>query len=87
MRHYLGRFVGFVFGVLLSLGAGATVITEANNTASFTLSKDVGGGLVLIANGTLSITGFGTNALTVHVDLSNLTTLNGIPLARPPTRA
>ena len=81
MRHYLGRFVGFVFGVLLSLGAGATVITEANNTASFTLSKDVGGGLVLIATGTLSITGFGTTALNVRVDLSNLTTLNGIPLS------
>lgn len=80
MRHTLGRFVGIVLGVLLSVGAGATVITAANNTASFTLSNNVGGGVVLTANGTLSITGFGTSALTVHVDLRNLTTLNGAPL-------
>ena len=60
--------------------ASAIVIDTLNTPVGFTISSDIGGGILLKASGTVSITsGFGSNSLQMHVTLSNSSTLNGVP--------
>jgi hypothetical protein len=55
------------------------VINTPNNPTAFTISRDVGGGSVLAATGSVTVSGFNSFALALHVILNNSSTLNGIP--------
>jgi hypothetical protein len=70
-----------MLAALLSSAANALVINTLNTPTSFTITKDVGGGLVLTASGTVAISsGFNSNSLVLQVVLNNASTLNGVAL-------
>ena len=81
MRRIILSFVGLVFSALMSSGANALIINTLNSPINFVISQNEGGGVVLTASGSLSITGgFNSSSLTLHVVLNNTSTLNGVPL-------
>jgi hypothetical protein len=66
---------------LLPGSAAAILITTVNAPVAFSISRDVGGGVVLTATGFVSVTsGFNSSSLVMHVILNNTSTLNGIAL-------
>ena len=81
MRRIILSFVGLVFSALMCSGANALIINTRNSPINFVISQNEGGGVVLTASGSLSITGgFNSSSLTLHVVLNNTSTLNGVPL-------
>jgi hypothetical protein len=82
MRGIVKGCVAIVLWACLSGSAGALIINTLNSPTAFTISSDVGGGSVLIATGTVTVTsGFNSSFLTLHVILNNTSTLNGTPYA------
>ena len=80
MKAILKGCVAIVLGVFLSGSAGALIINTLNNPTAFTISSNVGGGSVLTATGSVTVTsGFNSSALVLHVILNNASTLNGVP--------
>ncbi|HEX6792433.1 MAG TPA: cistern family PEP-CTERM protein [Casimicrobiaceae bacterium] len=80
MRYILKAIVALA--LFASANANAILITSVDTPTAFTVSGNIGGGIVLTATGTVTITGgFGTNALDLHVVLNNDSTLNGAPYA------
>jgi len=68
-------------GALMPGSASAILITSLNAPVGFSLSENVGGGLVLNATGSVSVTsGFNSSFLTLHVVLNNTSTQNGVPV-------
>jgi hypothetical protein len=81
MKQVLRVCAAIAFSALLSGSAGAIVINTLNSPTAFIISEDEGGGLVLTATGTVSVTsGFNSSSLVLHVILNNASTLNGTPL-------
>ncbi|TMH00198.1 MAG: PEP-CTERM sorting domain-containing protein [Betaproteobacteria bacterium] len=81
MRRILGFFVGLLMWALLPGSAAAILITTANAPVGFSIVRDVGGGLVLSATGSVTVTGgFNSSSIVLHVVLNNASTLNGVPL-------
>jgi hypothetical protein len=77
---YLGA-LSLGFWLTLATPASAITITTLDAPVEFTISYDVGNGLVLNATGSLTVTdGFNSSFLTVHVLLNNSSTLNGVDL-------
>ena len=80
MKGILRSGVAIVLWASVSGSAGALVLDTLNPSAAFTISRDVGGGSVLAATGSVTVTsGFGSSALVLHVILNNASTLNGVP--------
>ena len=79
MKAILKGCVAIVLGVFLSGSAGALVINTLNPSAAFTITRDDGFGSILAATGSVTVSGFNSSALTLHVILNNSSTLNGIP--------
>ena len=78
MRYILKAIVALA--LFASANANAILITSLDTPTAFTVSGGIGGGIVLTATGTVTITGgFGTNALDLHVVLNNDSTLSGAP--------
>jgi PEP-CTERM motif len=66
--------------LFVSANAAAIVIDTLDTPVAFTVSGDIGSGIVLTATGTVTITsGFQSNELDLHVVLNNASTLNGAP--------
>ena len=80
MGRILAIFVGLLVGALTCASANALIINTLNSPTSFFISQDEGGGIVLSASGTVTITsGFNSSSLVLHVVLNNTSTLNGVP--------
>jgi len=78
MRHVLKALLASA--IFACANASAVVINTMNTPVAFTISEDVGGGIVLTATGSVTITaGLGTDALDLQVILNNDSTLNGQP--------
>jgi hypothetical protein len=80
MRQILNAILAMA--LFASANAGAIVINTLDTPVSFTVSGDIGNGIVLTATGTVTITGgLQSNELDLHVVLNNASTLNGAPYA------
>ena len=86
MHSYSENLMRYILKALLAsaifacANASAIVINTMNTPVAFTISEDIGGGIVLTATGSVTVTGgFGTDALDLHVVLDNDSTLNGQP--------
>jgi hypothetical protein len=78
MRHVLKALLASA--IFACANASAVVINTMNTPVAFTISEDIGGGIVLTATGSVTITaGLGTDALDLQVILNNDSTLNGQP--------
>lgn len=78
MRHILKALLASA--IFACANASAVVINTMNTPVAFTISEDIGGGIVLTATGSVTITtGLNTNALDLQVILNNDSTLNGQP--------
>jgi len=78
MRHVLNALLASA--IFACANASAVVINTMNTPVAFTISEDIGGGIVLTATGSVTITaGLGTDALDLQVILNNDSTLNGQP--------
>jgi hypothetical protein len=78
MRHVLKALLASA--IFACANASAVVINTMNTPVAFTISEDLGGGIVLTATGSVTITaGLGTDALDLQVILNNDSTLNGQP--------
>ena len=78
IRKILTALVGLT--LLVCGNANALVVDTLNDPIPFTISGDIGGGIVLTATGTVMIIGgFNTSTLELHVILNNASTLNGDP--------
>jgi hypothetical protein len=77
--RYIGKAI-LALALFASAHANAIIISTLDAPTAFTISSDIGGGIVMTATGTVTITGgFGTSALDLHVVLNNESTLNGVP--------
>ena len=79
MKAILKGCLAIVLWAFLSGSAGALVINTLNPSAAFTITRDDGVGSILAATGSVTVSGFNSSALTLHVILNNSSTLNGIP--------
>jgi len=78
MRHVLKALLASA--IFACANASAVVINTMNTPVAFTISEDIGVGIVLTATGSVTITaGLGTDALDLQVILNNDSTLNGQP--------
>ena len=78
MRHVLKALLASA--IFACANASAVVINTMNTPVAFTISEDIGGGILLTATGSVTITaGLGTDALDLQVILNNDSTLNGQP--------
>ena len=78
MRYILKALLASA--IFACANASAVVINTMNTPVAFTISEDIGGGIVLTATGSVTITaGLGTDALDLQVILNNDSTLNGQP--------
>lgn len=82
MNRLFSLFAGMFIWASLSGSAAAIVITSLDTPVAFTITQDIGGGIVLSATGSVRVTsGFNSSSLVMEVILNNASTLNGIPLA------
>lgn len=78
IRKFLSALAGLT--LLVCGSSSALVVDTLNDPIPFTISGDIGDGIVLTATGTVMITGgFNTSTLALHVILNNASTLNGDP--------
>ena len=80
MRRTWMFLVGLGVSAVMSVCANALVINTLNSPTSFFISQNEGGGVVLSASGSVTITsGFNSTSLVLHVILNNTSTFNGAP--------
>jgi hypothetical protein len=78
MRNFVKALLAIT--MLAAANARALVIDSLNTPIDFTISNDIGGGAVLSATGTVTVTGgFNSDMLELQVTLNNDSTLNGVP--------
>jgi len=79
MRQLI-RVIATVVALFITVNARALVIDSVDTPVAFTISGDIGDGVLLTATGTVTVTGgFNSSSLAMQVTVDNVSTLNGDP--------